>query len=294
MKLIQSCANKLIASGVVLLALAWTAELSAQAVKQVKATVSGVKGSARYSMDNRTWQPVKVGMVIGAGAVIQTGPNSHVDLIMGEREAAASQPIIGGGGEVPAPQPRVRNLVYTPRPGERENFLRVTPDSILAIDKLTTENSGTDVVSETQLDLRAGRIIGKVKKMSAASRYEIKFPTGVAGIRGTLYILDASGAIRVLKDSVMLSYFDKNGAPQTKLVVAGYMFDPLIGEPTPIPGFDQQKMLLEFKDIVRDFEQIGGTQSATPSFYVIDNTLYWVSPNIGFSAAPPPPPTDDE
>src|SRR5436190_19066777 len=119
MKLMRSCATKLVASGVVLFVLTWTAELSAQAVKQVKATVSGVKGSARYSVNNGVWQPIKVGTVIGAGTVIQTAPNSHVDLIIGERAAAAAQTSIGEGGEegVPLPQPRVRNVVYTPRSG---------------------------------------------------------------------------------------------------------------------------------------------------------------------------------
>jgi hypothetical protein len=84
----------------------------------------------------------------------------------------------------------------------------------LAIDKLTAEDTGTDMVTETQLDLRAGRITGSVKKLSAASRYEIKFPTGVAGIRGTLYSITSGGVVQVGLGSVVVSYL-KDGAVVT-------------------------------------------------------------------------------
>ena len=55
-------------------------------------------------------------------------------------------------------------------------------NSALGIDKLTSMDTGSDSVTETQLDLKAGHIMGSVKKLSAASKYEVKIPNGVAGI----------------------------------------------------------------------------------------------------------------
>jgi hypothetical protein len=67
---------------------------------------------------------------------------------------------------------------------EKANIVRVFQSTVVGVDKLTLERTGVDEVSETQLDLRAGQIMFNVKKLSAQSRYEIKVPNGVAGIRG--------------------------------------------------------------------------------------------------------------
>ena len=66
-----------------------------------------------------------------------------------------------------------------------QNIVRMWENTLLGVDKLTFTQTGADVVTETQLDLKAGHIFGMVKKMSAASKYEVKIPNGVAGIRGT-------------------------------------------------------------------------------------------------------------
>lgn len=275
MKLLRNCANKLVAGSVALFVLAWAAELSAapgkQGSGQGSATVSGVKGATRYSTDNgRTWHPVKVGLILKAPALIQTAANSHVDLVLGEREVTGHEPTIG-------------NLVFTPGTGEDANVLRITPDSILSIDKLMVEETGADVVSDTQLDLRAGRIMGNVKKLSAASRYEVKFPTGVAGIRGTIYTIDKNGLTRVLTGSVVVSYL-KDGVVQTQVVMAGYQFDPATGLVTPIPEFDK-------KEMVREFRELGGKPNVPPTTFTVDNTIYYVSPTTGHNGVgigPPP------
>jgi len=57
---------------------------------------------------------------------------------------------------------------------------------VLSIDKLTVDQTGVDTISDTQLDLKAGSIFGTVKKLAVGSKYEVKIPNGVAGIRGTI------------------------------------------------------------------------------------------------------------
>ena len=125
--------------------------------KQGKAEVKVIYGTAKYSTGGNVWVPLKVGTVLKAGAIMQTAADSTVDLNMG-----VNGPVV-----------------------------RVTPNTTLSFDKLAYTDTGADTVIETQLNLQSGRILGNVKKLAAASRYEIKLPTGVAGVRGTDYEVTA-------------------------------------------------------------------------------------------------------
>ncbi len=97
------------------------------------------------------------------------------------------------------------------KPSVEQNAIRMTSDTVLAIDKLTVSDTGVDTVSDTELDLRQGRIYCSVKKLSGASQYLIKIPNGIAGVRGTLFVIDASGYVGVLKNSVVLSIIGSDG-----------------------------------------------------------------------------------
>ena len=71
--------------------------------------------------------------------------------------------------------------MLTYQPTAEQNIVRLWENTLMGVDKLTEMHTGADVVTETQLDLKAGHITGSVKKMSAASKYEVKMPNGVAG-----------------------------------------------------------------------------------------------------------------
>jgi hypothetical protein len=114
-------------------------------------------------------------------------------------------------------------------------MVRVWENSRLGIDKLTVTETGADVVTETQLDLQAGHIFGKVRKMLAASRYEVKIPNAVASIRGTIYDITAEGVVKVFVGSVFLSYTDSNGKEQKQVIMGSKVLDPRTGAPTSIP-----------------------------------------------------------
>jgi hypothetical protein len=126
----------------------------AQTMKQGTATVRAVHGSAKYSSDGGVWIPLKPNTVLRSGTTIQTGGgDSRVDL-------------------------------HLPQNGPA---IRVTANTTLTLERLTYANTGADDVIDTQLNLRTGRIQGNVKKLAAASKYEIKTPNAIAGIRGTEY-----------------------------------------------------------------------------------------------------------
>src|SRR5438477_6178858 len=169
MKSIQSLFRRLIVCG---LAVAMISSLAAQTTGRGVAKVVRVKGGARYTTGNNVWLPLKPGAILKPGTVIQTADDgSLVDLALGD-------------GDVPIASPRPVIADATSRsyaPTSEQNMVRLFENSVLAIDKLTSVETGADMVTETQLDLQRGRLFGNVKKMSGASKYEVNLPNGVAG-----------------------------------------------------------------------------------------------------------------
>ena len=225
MKETQRLLNCLVACGV---ALAMVCTLAAQQADQIGAKVVRLKGAARYKIGNNDWQPLKPGDVVHPGTVIQTAAKSQVDLVLGD-------------GSAPVARPTPSDMV-TYQPTADQNIVRMWENTLMGVDKLTSTHTGADVVTETQLDLKAGHITGQVKKASAASKYEVKIPNGVAGIRGTVYDISAEGAIKVLVGSVVLAYVGPNGSVLTQVIMGLQMFDARTGTLSPLPQSDKTGM----------------------------------------------------
>lgn len=143
--------NPILSFGGVLLAALWLLTAAAEAATPGAAQVKKVVGSATYT-DARGNGPIKEGDVLMQGATITTGAGSYVDLDMG----------VNG------------------------NALRVEADSTLVLNKLDYTKAGETIIN-TQLEVKKGAAVANViNKLSKASKYEIKTPAGVAGIRGTV------------------------------------------------------------------------------------------------------------
>jgi hypothetical protein len=223
----RNLVNGLVVTGV---ALAMVSSLAAQTVVQTSAKVVRVKGSARYKTDSNAWQPLTHGTVLKAGALVETaGEGSYVDLVLGE-------------GARPQLRPAAADML-TYHPVAEQNTVRIWENSRLGLDKLTSTETGADVVTETHLDLQAGHIFGSVRKMSAASKYEVKIPNGVASIRGTVYDISAEGVIKVLVGSVLLDYTDANGKQLKQPIMALEEFDARTGVLKALPDVDREGMV---------------------------------------------------
>jgi hypothetical protein len=249
--------NWLIACGV---ALIMVTGLSAQTPRERAATVVRLKGAARYSSGDNVWQPIKVGTILKSGALIQTAAKSYVDIVLGDSSLSPKRASAGSG------------VSYTPK--AEQDVVRISQDTVLALDKLSVLDTGADQITETQLDLRSGKIFGTVKKLSATSRYEIKLPNGVAGVRGTIYTISSDGVVQVLVGSVVISWIAPDGTQMTQTVNGGYQFDARTGLVTPIPDFDQKEMVRFAKE-----NRIG--PNVPPKTFVQDQTVYYVSPVQG-------------
>jgi hypothetical protein len=208
---------------------------TAQDSKQRTGKVVRIKGDARYSTGNKVWQPLKVGTVLKSGNVVQTAANSFVDVVINEEataEAVTLKPIStassassassggGGAGAIPTPD---------------QDVVRVLDDSYLVFDSLSAAATGADTVTETLLDLKKGSIFGSVKKQAAASRFEIKTPNGVAGIRGTIFLISVNN-ISCLTGSVICAFTDAQGNVGTQVVGAGQQFNTVTRESSAIGG----------------------------------------------------------
>ncbi|MGV3774220.1 MAG: FecR family protein [Verrucomicrobiales bacterium] len=170
------------------LTVAMAAFLFATAVeaKDNHAVVRRVSGSANYSTDNgASWKKLNTNSKLNPNSVVRTAPGSTVDLFLGD-----NGPLV-----------------------------RVTEDTTLGLDRLSSEGTGVEKVIETELNLKNGRILGHVKKLAAASRYEVKTPVGVAGIRGTQYDISANGDVTVLEGTVIVVYILPNGQTTAPVTV---------------------------------------------------------------------------
>jgi hypothetical protein len=244
-------------------AIASTGQLAAQSTDGI-AKVVAISGDARYFVaGDSTPHVLKVGMILKPGITIQTasGELNYVDLVLNNPQAIAP----------PAPGP---SDVAHYQPKAEQDGIRIFDNTVLAVDKLTKTTTGADTVTDTELDLKAGSILGTVKKLSPASKYEVKIPNGVAGIRGTIYFLSASGIVRVLSGSVVVAYVGSGGNVITQVVNAGEQFDINTGLVTPIST-------PIFQSLIRAALNLRVFINTSITVVVPDHRIYFVSPITG-------------
>ena len=231
----RSSFTKVIASVAVLVGV--LAFASAQAVETGKAVVRSVKGKAQYA-ESGAWMALKVGQTLQPGTQVRTGNDSEVDLFLDQ-----NGPLV-----------------------------RLMENTTLGLDKLCFEPTGADTVVETQLDLKSGRIVGIVKKLAATSKYEVKTPNGVAGIRGTEYSISATGDVMVATGSVVVVYVKSDGTVVTQVVGEGEMFDAATGKVRAMTKEEQS-------DAQEQVQSLKGMAAAP--VVVEDVPVIFVSPALG-------------
>jgi hypothetical protein len=271
------------------IALALVSTAAAQGAMDGAAKVVRVKGPARYTTGNNVWQPVRVGDVLRAGTVIQTSTEegSFCDLVLGDGNAAVPQAVTY--------RPSVPNSMSTSsmsfRPSAEQNVVRIWANSALGIDKLTAMQTGSDTVTETQLDLKQGRITGNVKKMSAASKYEVKLPNGVAGVRGTLFDIQSMGIVRVYVGSMVVAWVDpKTQNVTTQTVMGGQSYDAPNNQVSPLSPATMSE--LEHLALSLVVGPSGGLSAPTP--LASDRTVVGMSPvGANPNSIPTTPPAAD-
>jgi hypothetical protein len=251
------------------------ASASAQNTRQGYATAVRVQGNVTYSLGKGLEEyPLVAGKYLPPGSIVFSKDNGEVDLVLGK---AVDLPQAKWAPEriSLAPDAQVRGFV-TYKPTADQNAIRLTPNSTMAIDKLTIVDTGSDTVSDTELDLQKGKIFASVRKLSGASQYIVKLPNGVAGVRGTLFSISADGTVVCFESKnggVILSLTLPNGTTVTFQIAAGQLLDPATGNPATISP--QLNRFLE-----KVFKALRTTYFQVVSFEY-DHTDHRVSPTTG-------------
>jgi hypothetical protein len=238
------------------------------------AKITKVQGNAQISNDGSNWQTATAGQSLSAGAIIRTATDSFVDLQLSEGSSAGT---IGA----PVGSPISNPLIYFPDAGaEQMNMVRLNANTVLSIDTLTASHTGMEAMSETQLDLRKGSIFFSVKKLSASSKFEIKCPKGIAGVRGTSGWMNDLAEIRLSRGTMVETYLASDGVTTKTQVIQGKQkFDPSTGLLQSIDADMLQTILRAIQDLgIR-------TGMALPVTYIRDITQT-VTSNINGELAP--------
>jgi hypothetical protein len=199
--------SKALTSVAASVALLWACTVKGQTV-QGKAEVRAIKGNATAAVAGGPATPLKVGTALPPGSTIKTDSGSVVDLFL----------------------------------GNSAGVVRVTENTTLSIDKLNITETGADNVVELLMNLPDGTILGNVNKLSAASKYEIKLPNGVAGVRGTRYRCSSTMLFVLLEGTSIMVLAMPGVAPTPYTMVAPppVFFSPLEGvKPLPPEVFQE-------------------------------------------------------
>jgi hypothetical protein len=179
---------------------------------------------ARWKSDaDQPWQEVKAGTRLPPGAVLETAMESRADIWLGRS------------------QKRIRSAIRMHPSGRivghetlYDNMIRLWEGSRVRFDRLALgrSESGTRPAEDVRLDLSAGHVFGSVPKLAEGSRYEIKFPDGVARVLGTVYDVSVEGLIKVRVGSVSVTYL---GSQKPQIVMSNQQFDVRTGVLCAIP-----------------------------------------------------------
>ena len=107
-------------------------------------------------------------------------------------------------------------------------LVRVQSRSEVTLEELKRNAGGEAGKDTTIFNLTKGGLLGDVKKVSANSDYKVKTAKGVAGIRGTKYLILAVGVFKCANGSLVVTMFAINpqtGQPKVFTVTPGTKLD---------------------------------------------------------------------
>lgn len=271
MKKIDQFARHLWVGGLALALAFQVTRAAAEPVHQVVQVVA-VVGNAQYSTGGAPFQSVKKGDVYEAGTIIRTADDSHVDVMLGD-EGSASHTMVGGTSVVSMDASSSSGGGGGGVANNEEataNMIRIFPMTVLSVDKLSVDRTAADETSDTQLDLRTGQIMSNTKKLSAQSRYEIKIPNGVAGIRGNCNVLGSNGKCASIFGTVMLALVQSDGSVQRYEIPFKHIYDPASGKVSDISDSD-------YKEYLKLYNELCQSAPPHPPHHERDHTRYGTS-----------------
>lgn len=143
------------------------------------AQVLAVAGAATYQISTNAPLPVRPGAKLPEGLVVRTGPGSALDLAL----------------------------------GRRAGVVRLAENSALLLEQLHPEPADSAGPVQLRLYLLEGTLLGLRNSVSLTDRFEIKIPSGIAGIAANLFRIDARGYVVVLSGRVLFAHAPPGAEP---------------------------------------------------------------------------------
>jgi hypothetical protein len=191
--------------------------VSAAHARQGAAVVTSVIGAAEYSTDGSNWLPLRADDVLRPGTEIRSHAGTAVDLFLNY-----NGPLV-----------------------------RVDAQSRVLLTKLEYSERDGEIVTDTEIDVKEGAILGYTQKLSAHSRYVVNTPQGEAAITGTHYKVNADLKVVVISGSVNVTY-KKYGQKEVKAIVnAGQTFDPVTRTVRPTLPTDTAMLIADINTMKR-------------------------------------------
>jgi len=217
-----------------------------------------ISGNVEFSTQPEQWQPLRLDSKLGSGSVIRTHEGSTLDFYLDDSKTT----------------------------------LRLTPNSKLAIKTLKVWQAGDQSVTDTELTILEGGIVGAQKKLMKPSHFQIATPNGVATIVGTEYLVRADGAVTVLSGSVSINYNlpGNKGSVQVD-IPAGYSFNPATGTVVPTSP-DYLKSIIADVNTVKnnaDVYKAGGATIVIKPDQFVSPTSSKGNNGVGNGVDPQPP-----
>jgi hypothetical protein len=150
------------------------------------AIVKGILGEAQISRAGGPFSPLRPGMAIQPGDLVQTASRSAVDLSLGA---------IAG-------------------------TVRLTASTTVVLEKLTFRDATPAADFEVLLSLRGGELLGLSKPLPQGSRFEIKVAHGLAQVIEGRFRIDSAARLVVVQGKVLFAYVPTRGEPAAHTLAA--------------------------------------------------------------------------
>ena len=235
--------SKLLLTAVTLLTLGLCASTHAETGS---ATVTSVEGGATFDNGSGAATLAK-GTKVGPNTVITTSEGGEVALTLSNK---AGTLIVGAS-------------------------------TVVVVDRLSYERTGAGTVTDTQLNLREGCILGEVNKFSSElSKFEVKVPTGVVGVDAgdetTSYHICTPDEIGILTGWGVYVY-TRDGVVRSVRIGGGNQFNPTTSGFIPLAPTIREGLI----------KQLGGPDSpdVPPTQLVTRPFNFFISPPLGDAEA---------
>jgi len=159
------------------------------AVAPAAASVTKLGGGARLSYDGHTWQPLRIGMGINAGCVIQTALKSFVEIVVEELDKGKT------GSKDEAETIPLRNRIV------------LEADSIARIRTLPQPGiySGE---SEIGVTLDSGKVMCASVASAGSPVVEVRVGNAVVRGRSAIFLVQSDGIVQVARGAVAVTAAD--------------------------------------------------------------------------------------